>query len=107
VIATDLALEMLRTAPRDLAPRVQADASRLPFPDATIDCLALVNMLLFVAEADRIVAPDGVILWVNTRGPHTPIHLSADEVGGALGAGWDGVASTAGEGTWAVFHRVR
>lgn len=105
VISADLALEMLRLAPPDLGARLQADASRLPLPDASIDCLALVNMLLFASEVDRVVAPDGVVLWVNTRGPRTPIHLTADEVAEALGPGWDGVAASAGEGTWSVFRR--
>ena len=63
-------------------------------------------MFLFPAEVERVVAPHGVVVWVNSRGPETPIHLTAHEVDEALGHGWDGVASQAGWGTWSVHWRT-
>ena len=62
-------------------------------------------MLLFPVEIDRVLAPDGVLVWVNTSGEHTPIHLTAAEVERALPGAWDVVASSAGRGTWAVARR--
>lgn len=105
VAALDLSARMLAEAP-DVAPRLLADASRLPFRDGCADAVVLVNALLFPPEVERVLAsPHGTLIWVNTSGPATPIHLAAGEVGAALGGGWDGVASETGQGTWAVFRR--
>ena len=104
VVAVDLSLEMLRHAVT-VAPRVQADAARLPLADGACDALVLVNMLLFPAEVDRVVAPGGVVVWVNSLAERTPIHLPADDVAAALPGRWGGVASRAGGGTWAVLRR--
>lgn len=105
VVALDLSREMLRHAPEKPAHRVQADASRLPIADARADCLVLVNALLFPREMDRALAPRGTLVWVNSLGDRTPIHLSADDVSRALPGEWDGVASEAAWGTWSVFRR--
>lgn len=105
--SVDLSLEMLVRAPAAPAHRLQADASVLPVADACVDVLVLCNAFLFPAEADRVLAPEGVVVWVNSRGPGTPIHLLATEVEDALPGAWDGVASTAGWGTWSVHWRRR
>jgi len=105
VVAIDLALAMLQEAPPEWAPRVQADASALPLPDGAVDVLVLVNMLLFPHETARVLAPNGQLVWANTSGDQTPIHLSASDVAAALPGDWHGVASRAGRGTWAVVRR--
>jgi SAM-dependent methyltransferase len=105
VIAADLAMEMLRRAPT-VAPRVRVDGQRLPLPDASVDALVLMNMLLFPDEADRVVEPDGAVVWVNSRGPATPIHLSAEEVVASLPGDWSAIASTHGSATWCVARRA-
>ena len=105
VVAFDLSFEMIRRAP-DIAPRLLADSSKLPFADGTIATLVLVNMFLFPAEVDRVLRRDGALLWVNSLGPATPIHLTADEVERALPGEWDGVHAEAGWGTWASFRRA-
>ncbi|MEM9034245.1 MAG: class I SAM-dependent methyltransferase [Actinomycetota bacterium] len=103
----DLSVEMLTRADAALAPRVLADASVLPHPDGSIATLVCQNMLLFPGEFDRVLRPDGALVWVNTSGDQTPIHLTADEVDRALPGEWDVVASAAGWGTWAVARRAR
>jgi SAM-dependent methyltransferase len=105
LVAADLSIEMLRIAPADAAPRLQLDSSCLPFADRSIPVVLAVNMLLFPAEVDRVLAEDGVFVWVNTSGPDTPIFLSADDVVAALGKGWSGRASEAGTGTWCAARR--
>ena len=80
----DISSEMIRLVPDGPALPVQGDGSRLPFADGSIDALILVNMFLFPAEVDRVLAATGVVVWVNSRGPETPIHLTADEVDQAL-----------------------
>ncbi|MEJ7585111.1 MAG: class I SAM-dependent methyltransferase [Acidimicrobiales bacterium] len=108
VAALDLAREMLLRAPA-VAPRIQADAACLPFADRSIGVAVLVNALLFPTEIDRVLAPTGRIVWVNSRGDQTPIHLPAADVVAAMEAatatGWDAIASQAGWGTWCVVWR--
>ena len=70
----------------------------------------LQNMLLFPAEVDRCLASGGALVWVNSRGPETPIHLSTPDVLASLeaasGPAWRALASTVGEATWAVVRRA-
>lgn len=106
VVAVDIAYEMLRRAPAGPAHRVQGDGSVLPFADGSVDALVLVNMFLFPSEVERVLAPHGALVWVNSRGADTPIHLTAEEVDGCLPGEWAGVASTAGHGTWSVHWRA-
>ena len=106
LVCCDLAREMLLNAPADLAPQVQADASRLPFAADAFAAVLMVNMILFPGEVDRVLAPRGKIVWVNTMGDQTPIHLSPDDVAAALPGKWRGVTARAGSGFWAVFERV-
>ncbi len=107
VVALDLAIEMLRLAPPRAGSRLQGDASDLPLVDGSIDVLVLVNALLFPAEVDRVLAPSGAVVWVNSRGDRTPIHLPVADVAAALPGAWEGVESEADEGTWGVLHRSR
>jgi SAM-dependent methyltransferase len=105
VVAGDLAAAMLANLPPQLADRVRLDGSRLPFADRSIGTLVCVNMLLFADEVRRVLAEDGALVWVNSIGERTPIHLGADAVAAALGDGFDLTASRCGWGTWAVARR--
>lgn len=106
LVCCDLALEMLRHAPPGLAPQVRADASQLPFADGHFDVVVMVNMLLFPAEIDRILDKNrGKIMWVNTLGDQTPIHLPPGDVAAALPGAWHGTTARAGSGFWAVLER--
>ena len=55
LIATDLSAEMLHHAPPELAPRVRADASMLPYRDRSFDAVLMINMLLFPQEVERVL----------------------------------------------------
>jgi len=105
LVATDLSTEMLRHAPGELAPRVHADASTLPFPTAAFDAVLMINMLLFPSEVARVLRPSGVIVWVNTLGDQTPIHLPAHDVLTALPGDWNGRTARAGTGFWLTARR--
>ena len=105
-ISVDLSEQMLAHAPHGLAPKVRADSSRLPFAHDSADVVLLINMLLFPAEVDRILRPGGHVVWVNTLGDQTPIHLPPSDVVAALPGEWTGVASHAGTGLWAVLRRT-
>lgn len=106
VVALDRSLGMLEEAPAEYGPRVLADAAALPVDTDSIDVLVLVNMILFPAEVDRVLRASGSIVWVNTFGEHTPIHLTADEFDRALPGEWHTTHSRAGAGTWAVATRA-
>ena len=106
LICSDLSMGMLSYAPGELAPRVQADASTLPFADDTFDAVLMINMILFPNEVDRILRPGGSILWVNTLGDQTPIHLPAADVLEALPGEWQGRTARAGTGFWLAARRV-
>ena len=106
LIALDIAPEMLKRAPRPLAPRVLGDASCLPFANRSLPAVALINALLFPEEVERVLVHEGSLIWVNTNGPATPIHLSAEDLLSALAGSWTGIASQVGRGTWCVARRV-
>ena len=82
-----------------------ADAAALPIPDVSIDVAVLMNAFLFADELDRVLAPDGVVVWASAIGADTPIYLPADDVAAALPGAWSGVWAEAGDGTWAVLRR--
>lgn len=105
LVACDIAAEMLARAPAEMAPRVRADASCLPFADDRFDVVLMMNMLLFPAEVDRVLASTGAVVWVNTLGDQTPIHLPVDDVVAALPGEWRGITARAGSGFWAVLTR--
>ena len=106
IVALDIAAEMLRHAPADAGSRVQADAAALPLADDAASTIVLVNALLFPREIDRVLGHGGAVVWVNTNGDQTPIHLPADDVVAALPGAWHGRSSRAGTGTWAVLQRA-
>jgi ubiquinone/menaquinone biosynthesis C-methylase UbiE len=105
LVCTDLSAGMLSHAP-NLAPRAQSDASALPFDSDAFDAVLLINMLLFPQEIDRVLRPGGTVLWVNTLGDQTPIHLPAADVLLALPGQWAGTTAHAGTGFWVTARRV-
>ena len=74
--------------------------------DDAFDAVVLMNAFLFPSEVDRVLRTDGVVVWVSSIGPSTPIYLSPGEVASALPGEWGGVWSTAGIGTWSVLRRT-
>jgi SAM-dependent methyltransferase len=106
VLATEVSIEMLRLAPPAPGHRVLADGSRLPLAAGAADAVVLVNCFLFPAEVDRVLAPDGVVVWVNSSGAQTPIYLPPADVAAALPGAWEGVESRAGVGIWCVLRRA-
>lgn len=105
VVAVEVSLEMLLRAPPHVGHRVLADGSRLPLADRSASGMVLVNCFLFPAEVDRVLGAGGVLVWVNSSGVDTPIHLSVDEVVDVLPGAWQGVWSRAGAGLWCVLQR--
>jgi len=85
VVGADLAGEMLTEArgrtPPELAERVrfeEADAERLPYPDASFDVVSLANMIPFFDELGRVTAPGGTVVFSFSGGAETPIYVPSD-----------------------------
>ena len=106
VVAIDLSRAMLEMAPSGPAHRVQADGSMLPIRDSAAAAIVLINAFVFPAEVQRVLSPDGALIWVNSSGEATPIHLSVDDLVARLPGEWTGTASRAGEGIWCVLRRL-
>jgi SAM-dependent methyltransferase len=106
VVSLDLSREMLRLGSSP-GHQIQSDASALPLRTGSASVVALVNMFLFPAEISRVLADDGVLLWVSTNGEETPIYLPPADVLRALPPTWEGVTAQAGWGTWLTARRVR
>jgi SAM-dependent methyltransferase len=105
VLAVDVSAEMLARFGEPRAQPVLADGGSLPVGDGAVGTVVLVNAFLFPAELDRVLRPDGAVVWVNTLGDATPIHLPVADVVDALPGRWRAVTADAGWGTWAVVRR--
>ncbi|MFE4256419.1 class I SAM-dependent DNA methyltransferase [Streptomyces sp. NPDC056910] len=104
VISVDLSEQMLRQAVGRSPARVRADAAALPLVNAQVSVVAAIDMLLFPAEIVRVLAPNGVLLWINQFGEDGPLHLPATDVANALPGDWQAVEADAGWGSWAVLR---
>ena len=85
VVGVDLSPRMIeeanRLAPRELAGRLRfqvADATALPFPDASFDLVVLLNMIPFFDELARVTAPAGWLVTAWSSGPGTPIYVAPE-----------------------------
>jgi SAM-dependent methyltransferase len=85
VVGADLAAGMLAEArdrtPPELVDRVrfeEADAERLPYPDASFDLVTLANMIPFFDELARVTALGGALVFSFSVGPETPIYVPPD-----------------------------
>jgi ubiquinone/menaquinone biosynthesis C-methylase UbiE len=92
VVGADLAPEMLAEATRKLPPEFvgrvrfeRADASTLPYGDASFDLVALANMIPFFDELARVVEPGGHVLLAFSGGAETPIYVPFDRLRHELG----------------------
>jgi SAM-dependent methyltransferase len=82
VIGVDLAPAMIEQA-RAAVPGVRfevADASRLPFDDASFELVTLSNMIPFFDELARVVAPGGHALIAFSSGAETPIYVPPERL---------------------------
>ncbi len=93
VVGVDLAPEMVAQArkntPPELADRVRfepADATRLPFDDASFELVSLANMIPFFDELARVSASGGWIVLSFSAGPETPIWVPPERLRKELGA---------------------
>jgi SAM-dependent methyltransferase len=105
VVSLDLSREMLRLA-TFRGVQIQSDASALPLRAGSAAVVALINMFLFPTEVSRVLADDGVVLWVSTNGEETPIYLPPADLLRALPGTWNGITSEAGWGTWLTARRA-
>ena len=108
VVGADLSPGMLvearRKTPPELADRVrfdEADAERMPYADEWFDLVTLANMIPFFDELDRVVAPEGWVVFGWSVGPQTPIYVPPEVLRRELeGRGYTDLSEiAAGNGT--------
>ena len=104
--ALDLSPRMLALTDRAAAPFVRADAGALPLATDSVDVMVLVNMFMFAASYDRVLAPEGRFVWISTMGHETPIYFPPGEVMDLLPGHWTATGSYAGTGFWLVARRA-
>jgi ubiquinone/menaquinone biosynthesis C-methylase UbiE len=82
VTGADLAERMLAEAERKTPPELRdrvhfetADASGLPYADASFELVAHANMIPFFDEVARVLAPGGQALFAFSAGAQTPIYV--------------------------------
>ena len=105
VLSLDLSFEMIAKSSAESSCRIVGDASRVPVRDDTTDALVLINAFVFPNEAKRLLKVGGTIVWINSSGSQTPIHLSTEDLVKSLPFPVSGVESTAGAGSWCVLVR--
>lgn len=81
VRGVDLSEEMIRVAsarvgldPEGRIAFKVADASRLPYDDASFDLVTMLNMPPFFAEIARVLRPGGSVVVASSWGTATPFH---------------------------------
>ena len=92
VIGADLSQPMIEQAranlPAEFGERVRfeiADASRLPYDDASFDLVGLSNMIPFFDELERVLTPGGFLIVAFSGGAGTPIYVSPERLRSELG----------------------
>ena len=68
--------------------------------------LSHLGLVLMGDPEGRVLRRDGMILWVNTLGDQTPIHLPPSDVLEAMPGVWSGRTARAGTGFWLTARRV-
>jgi SAM-dependent methyltransferase len=116
VVGADLSDGMIAEARRKVPPELTgrlrfevADASRLPYPDASFDLVAHSNMIPFFDELARVTTPGGRALFSFSSGAETPIYVPAERLRAELSSrGFAEFADfAAGNGTAMVARKTR
>jgi len=68
----------------------------MPFADAVFDAAVLADAFCFAGELVRVLAHDGVVVWVNLLGQDGPLYVPTADIARAPPGEWDGVESAAG-----------
>jgi SAM-dependent methyltransferase len=109
IISVDISMGMMRRSPHSC--QVQADASKLPFPDSAFEIVAIGDAPLFAGEAARVLGQPGTLIWSNALGTGAPYYVPTPDLFDALAnatsaARWSAIESDALWGSWVVFHQT-
>lgn len=90
VVGLDIAPTMVEQARRKARGRENvsfevADASALPYGDASLDLVTAANMIPFFDELARVVRPGGTLVVAFSLGPETPIYVPSERMRRQLG----------------------
>ncbi len=110
LVGVDLSESMLERARAKLptARFQQADASALPFADASFDLVTHANMIPFFDEVARVLRPGGSALFAFSAGATTPIYVTPERLRAELRRrGFDDFAEFAAANGTAFLARRR
>lgn len=106
VISSDVNIAMVSRAVRPPNARfLVSDVRSLPLRDGSVPLLVGLNAVPHIKEFNRVIAPDGQLLWCTSFGPDTPLYVEPGRLFRLLGPGWVGEAGRAGHGEWMVLSR--
>jgi SAM-dependent methyltransferase len=109
-VCVDLSLQMMLR--RRTGCQIRADASVLPFPDASFDVIVIGDGPLFVKETVRVLSRSGALIWTNALGQGAPYYQPTADIWDALvraspESQFSAVESEALWGSWVVFRRSK
>jgi SAM-dependent methyltransferase len=109
IVCVDLSMQMMLR--QRVGCQVRADASLLPFHDASFDVIVIGDGPLFVEETVRVLSLSGTLIWSNALGQGAPYYQPTADmwdalVGASRESKWSAVESEALWGSWVVFHRA-
>ena len=110
VVCVDLSMQMMLR--QRVGCQVRADASVLPFPDASFGVIVIGDRPLFVKEMVRVLSRSGTLIWSNTLAEGAPYYQPTADMWDALvraspESKWSAVESEALWGRWVVFRRSK
>ena len=82
-VSPGMVAEARRRLPSELAGRVRfelGDAASLPFGDEAFELVLLANMIPFFDELDRVLAPDGHLVFFASLGARTPMYVPPERL---------------------------
>lgn len=75
IAGLDVSAYAIAHARDEVKPFLQVgSAADLPFPDASFDLVAQLNVPVYFAELGRVTAPGGCVVVASTLGPRTPYY---------------------------------
>ena len=110
VVCVDLSMQMMLR--QRMGCQIRADASILPFPDASFGAIVIGDGPLFPKETVRVLSGSGTLIWSNALAQGAPYYQPTADMWDALvraspESKWSAVESEALWGSWVVFRRSK
>jgi SAM-dependent methyltransferase len=105
VLTVDISGQTPSDAPIDPGSTIRAGAAALPIVTGSLAAVVCIDVFPCPAEIDRVLRPDGALLWISRPGVEHPLFSGTSALVGALGEGWSATESETRWGRWTVLRR--